>query len=182
MLGSLKKIMGLLMAFMIVSFAVLAAPVAAADTEAITSVVFAGVSWITRAWDAVAWIMQNTSDGTVLQVVLSVGGLFGLKAGVERYVKSIQDETRRTRMTKLFDFFKSAAREVGSGYVRDLKSKSDDGKLTPEEREEARARAFEIAKQKAMSEGVDIVKECGQDLARELTERAVAFWKSRGTK
>ena len=66
----------------------------------------------------------------------------------------IESKTIREHVARLATEVFSAVREVGDGYVADIKRYSDDGKLTKEEKAMAKATAIRIAKANFGSKGI----------------------------
>lgn len=65
------------------------------------------------------------------------------------------------KLDELLEFVETGVNETYETFVRDIKEKADDGKLTREERMQARGKARSFAIQKAKLEGVDLVARMG---------------------
>ena len=83
--------------------------------------------------------------------------LVALSAVVFALVKKVE-AVRRWRLARAVECVEAGVRETYEEYVRAMKAASIDGKLTDEERAEARRRAIERAKDYAAREGVDLLK------------------------
>lgn len=82
----------------------------------------------------------------------AIGMLFGtLRSKVKR----------DSEIDELLHFVETGVNECYEVFVRDIKAKADDGKLTREERMQARSKARSYAIQKAKLEGVDLVARMG---------------------
>ena len=76
------------------------------------------------------------------------------------YFKNIKSE----RIMRVFEILEGAVEDVYWSYVRDIKIKSADGKLTSAEIETAKNRAFDQAQEIAASEKMDIIKLLGKEI------------------
>ncbi len=91
------------------------------------------------------------------------------------YVKSLQiKDTKLYNMkTKAVDIIDSAVSTTYTHYVRSLKSASEDGKLTEEERAEALSLARKMAEETAQAAGIDLFKVLGTDILDYFINRSV---------
>lgn len=100
----------------------------------------------------------------------------GVVASVWTAIKA--SEWRRRVKDKRFstaiDAVELGVRSVYESYVRELKAGRDDGKLTAEERAEARRRATSIAMDWGLEHGVDVVREVGHGAFDLAIERVLA--------
>jgi hypothetical protein len=78
-----------------------------------------------------------------------------------------------TRWATAVSAVDAAVTEVYENYVRDLKNGREDGKLTDEERREARDRALSLAIDIGKTRGVDVMAEIGTSFVRDVLEDAV---------
>ncbi len=76
------------------------------------------------------------------------------------YFKNIKSE----RIQRVLEILEGAVEDVYWSYVRDIKIKSADGKLTSAEIETAKNRAFDQAQEIAAGEKMDIIKLIGKEI------------------
>ena len=89
----------------------------------------------------------------------------------KRYV---DDGTERvTAREVLWDAGRAAVAETYETYVKALKERAADGRLTTDEKSEARRIAVERAKQIAKSRGVDLAKTYGEEIVHGIVEQIV---------
>jgi len=72
----------------------------------------------------------------------------------------------------------TAVTSVYLGFVRELKTKSEDGKLTLEEKEEALNKALKRIKELAQERGIALAKKYGDDILKMILERAISKLKN----
>lgn len=101
-------------------------------------------------------------------------------AVVSKKYLNITEEDR-----SLIKIAKVAGQAVSAGvdktyqeFVRDIKEKSADGKLTAEEKKLALQNALNFAKQYGMERGVNLIKEHGDDLLKAMIEDYITKRKS----
>ena len=97
-----------------------------------------------------------------------LGGIWTLFKSTELYAR-----IRRWRCERALLALEAGVMATYETYVREIKASREDGKLTSEERREARRRAKEYAIDLARSQGLDIVRELGQHYLDAWLERLV---------
>ena len=86
----------------------------------------------------------------------------------------------KARFDKAFLAVEAGAQITYETYVRECKIANEDGKLTPEERKDAREMAIEAAKRFGLSHGVDVGREITEEYIDLALDKAIA--KLRGHK
>ena len=99
--------------------------------------------------------------GQELGLVL-VSSLIG---GIWTFFKAhkLRKETKEDRLDQAMLTLEAAVDRTYDTYVRSIKEASEDGRLTKEERRRARELARETAVEFGRDEGIDVIRELGED-------------------
>lgn len=108
------------------------------------------------------------SDHGLMLLGTLLGGLWSLFKSTELYAR-----IRRRRCERALLALEAGVMNTYETYVREIKASREDGKLTSEERREARRRAKNYALDLARSEGLDIARELGHTYLDTWVERLV---------
>lgn len=82
------------------------------------------------------------------------------------------------QLDDLLHFVEAGVNETWESFARDIKEKAHDGKLTREERREARLKARRFAIEKAKDEGIELVERMGSAALDNWIKRIVQEKKS----
>lgn len=96
----------------------------------------------------------------------------GIIAMVFGFIKK-QQWTQKWKLGVALNAFEAGVMDSYETYVRAIKISREDGKLTDEERKEARKRAIDVAVALARSEGLDLVKFYGKEYIPVIIEKFV---------
>jgi hypothetical protein len=96
-----------------------------------------------------------------------------LLAAAGKIVQSLIASVKDARIARACRFVQDAVTVTYQEYVRVVKEKSADGKLTVAEKNEALQRAYRKAVEIARTEGFDLLKVLGKDAVMALIERFV---------
>ena len=96
-------------------------------------------------------------------IVVSVIGFFKFRDRLDKGWQKLLYEAAEAAVTKTY-----------LTYVRECKKASADGKLTDEEKQEARIRAFSVLKEYGKSQGKDLISKYGPDMISSTIEKAVS--------
>jgi len=113
------------------------------------------------------------SDQGLMLLGTVLGGLWSLFKSTELYAR-----IRRRRCERALLALEAGVMNTYETYVREIKTSREDGKLTAEERREARRRAKNYAIDLARTEGLDIARELGHTYLDAWIERLVRKLKS----
>ncbi len=89
------------------------------------------------------------------------------------------DKIAAWKLAKAMACLEAGVQSAYDSYVRAIKLASEDGKLTDEERKQARQIAIDAAKAYATTYGIDLVKELGAEMLPVLIEKVIS--KLKGT-
>jgi hypothetical protein len=87
--------------------------------------------------------------------------------------KTRLDEVGDQRVQKAISCLEAGVMTTYQRYVKERKKLAEDGKLTEEEKREAREMAFSFARNYAFTNGINLVKELGADIIPCLIEKSV---------
>ena len=140
--------------------------------------------------DLVVAVQSGDWVTVVLLVLGVVWTLLGVTRRIEQWrlsklaaVETAQTQAERTRnalLARVSEMARGAVTEVYTEYVRARKAAAADGKLTPEEKQEAQSAALEKLMAAGKEAGVDLAKEFGTPFLKSLLESAVSWAKARG--
>lgn len=82
------------------------------------------------------------------------------------------------QLDELLHFVEAGVNETWESFARDIKQKASDGKLTRQERREARLKARQFAIEKAKDEGIELVERMGSTALDNWIKRIVQEKKS----
>lgn len=82
------------------------------------------------------------------------------------------------QLDELLHFVEAGVNETWESFARDIKQKASDGKLTRQERREARLKARQFAIDKAKDEGIELVERMGSTALDNWIKRIVQEKKS----
>jgi hypothetical protein len=132
--------------------------------------------------------------GEILNVVLTVGILGGVVYALVRflpqitaYLKTKANEVEAFRKTQIddaiIDALSVSVSNVGESYVKDLVAKKEgDGKLTDEEKKEARSKAVGQASEILKAKGIELLKEYSDDAIAAIIRYIVDKTKAKAKK
>lgn len=138
----------------IITLAFLCAPAIAAEAPAETTA-------------EANWFEQNFY--LILTVVMGILTGLGL---ISKFREYLLDKLGQNK-AKLVDAALSAVTETYHEYVKDIKAKKQDGKLTKDEAKNARDMALNKLKNFAKAEGINVAKAVGEAALPALIEKAV---------
>jgi hypothetical protein len=118
------------------------------------------------------WIWSALALPQVQTAVLAAGA--AAFAAVKRFAARRQWRARRA-----FECLETGVRETYESFVRAVKERSEDGRLTEADRREAVRLATETAKRYAAREGIDLLKVYAAAYLPVLIDRIVARRKGR---
>ncbi len=107
---------------------------------------------------------------TILGTVL--GGVWTLFKSSEWYGRM-----RRRRFRRALQALETAVEETYRAYVSNIKAGREDGRLTDDEKRRARSLARERALRIARNDGVNLLRELGEDYLDAWTAKLVRKWK-----
>ena len=116
------------------------------------------------------WKDLLTSEASIAVVVFVLGILYKL---IEK-----SKTAKKWQLDKAYSFVAAGVEQTYKDYVRNIKAAKADGKLTDDERREARERAKEYAIAYAKEDGFDLLKTIGKDILPLLIEKFVSKAKS----
>ena len=121
------------------------------------------------------------SSGHVLTSEPVLGVLCSVLAALWGFFKSSAwwDRLRRRRFGKALRAIEAGVEQTYRTYVRAIKEARADGKLTDEERETARSLAREAAIAYGRAEGIDVLRELGEDYVDLWVAKVLARLKRR---
>lgn len=118
-------------------------------------------------WDATVELLDNEVFAKlVIGIVAMAWAAF---QGSDWYAKFC-----KARFDKAFLAVEAGAQITYETYVRECKIANEDGKLTPEERKDAREMAIEAAKRFGLSHGVDVGREITEEYIDLALDKAIA--------
>ena len=85
---------------------------------------------------------------------------------------------RRWRLERALQCLEAGVRQTYEEYVRGVKEASDDGKLSPEQRETATRRALAAARDYARREGIDLLRHYAEAYLPVAVDRIVRRFRS----
>ncbi len=88
------------------------------------------------------------------------------------------DQVKDQRFIKAKRFLEAGVAKTYQVFVKERKKAASDGKLTEEEKREAREMAFSYARSYAFDEGLNVAKELGGDLIPGFIEQAIGKLKT----
>ena len=113
------------------------------------------------------------TDALLPAVVAIAGLLWGI---VKRW-----DKLADWKLTKAVECLEAGVQASYDSYVRAIKLASEDGRLTEEERKQARQLAIDAAKAYAASYGIDLVKTLGAEMLPVMIEKILSKLKGNTT-
>jgi hypothetical protein len=127
--------------------------------------------------DTIANFIENhpniLSDAILPAVVAIVSALWA-------WVRK-NEKLQAWKLTKAMECLEAGVQNAYDEYVRAIKLASEDGKLTEEERRNARTLAIDSAKAYAKNYGIDLVKELGAEMLPKLIEGILSKFKKAET-
>lgn len=120
----------------------------------------------------IADLLNSEAGLTLLGAAL--GGFWTLLKSTEWYARA-----RNRRAQRALLALEAGVDATYESYVRAIKEAREDGKLTAEERREARRRARLTAAQLVRAQGIDIARELGEECLDVWINRLVGKVKSR---
>lgn len=105
---------------------------------------------------SISEVLGSESGITLLGTVL--GGLWTLFKSSELF-----ERIRRRRFRRTLDALEGAVSETYQGYVKSIKASREDGRLTEAEKRQARRLAQERAGSIARKQGINLLREIGED-------------------
>lgn len=117
----------------------------------------------------VEYIIKFVGEDTFFNLAAAIVGFLWLK-----FQRTMEKSTKNNAMIKkAMEFLEAGVSKTYQEYVRARKAASADGKLTEEERREARQMAYTFARSYAAKEGISLVRTLGADMIPVLLEKTV---------
>lgn len=124
------------------------------------------MDFLTTICDTVISIVGEESFFNAIAMIAGAGYLWFKR-------QTRLDEVTDQRMKKALTCLEAGVSKTYRVYVAERKKANADGKLTEEERVQARNMAFSFARNYAFNEGLDLVKELGGDMLPVLIEKTI---------
>ena len=126
--------------------------------------------------DTILKILDNDIILQGVALIVAAGWMWLRKQAIN---KANVNEAKRTKYDLALDCIAAGVEETWETYVRGIKAGAEDGKLTTEERAEARSHALQAAVAYARAAGLDLLEALGSDAAvRNAVKDAVLEGKS----